>query len=278
MMIAARTGSRKSMIMQPVSNCDPRQVRRLEEKKYEERARERAREKELAKLMRELPDIVRKDRRAERRAAWSKWKSEPMLQIVSDDNVAVQTPNSAQEGGSQARADPAEHFRFLCSQQDEVPFAQLRKQRLIKMKTLSYRLKKGFDLILGRDYPEPLKDDWSIWLGHGWRDRIPSWEFEDDSDEAISNDSGESNNKRVSFAETGMNEQEEGVVLRDFSMEKARSMEKQFRGLEILESSSASTQLEGLRDTAQEEKQLFAGRDMPRPRHVHRTQSTSAIK
>jgi hypothetical protein len=214
MMNAGRTDSPIRVIMKPVSNCDPRQVRMLEEKKYSERARERAREKELAKSMTELQHIVRTDRRAERRAALSKWKLEPMLRIVSYDDVAVQTLNSAQEGRNQARADPAEHFRFLCSQQDEVPFAQLRKQRLIKMKTLSYRLKKGFDLIFGRDYPEPLKDDWSIWLGHGWRDRIPSWELEDDSDEEwsesvgsrsfdvadTSNDLGESNNKTVCFA------------------------------------------------------------------------------
>jgi len=210
LMKASMPGSCKNLIVEPVSNCDPRQVRRLEEWVYRERAREREREKELAKSMQELHHLVLEDRRAERKAAMKAWASEPTLRTVQDDDVAVQTRNSLQEERSKASliAEAKEHFSALCSKPD--PFALLRKHRLIKMKSLSYRLRKAFDIIFGRDYPEPLKDDWSIWLGHGWKDRVPSWEIEDDSTtESKSSDCGGSNDKSVD--ETEKNDQQEGV-------------------------------------------------------------------
>jgi len=47
----------------------------------------------------------------------------------------------------------------------------LRKQRLIKSRKLSSRLKRGFEVIFGLDKPEPLKDKLSIWLGENYKDK-----------------------------------------------------------------------------------------------------------
>ena len=139
--------------------------------------------------MQELHHLALEDRREKRKAAWA---SDLTLRSVHDDDLAVQTRESLQKERSKASliAEAKEHFSALCSKPEE-PFALLRKHRLIKMKSLSYRLRKAFDIIFGRDYPEPLEEDWSIWLGHGWKDRVPSWEIEDDSTtESKSSDCG----------------------------------------------------------------------------------------
>lgn len=74
---------------------------------------------------------------------------------------------SGNSGSSAETQPPAERDH----DHDIASVGALRRQRLIKIRKLSSRLKRGFVVIFGLGKPEPLKEKLSIWLGENYKDK-----------------------------------------------------------------------------------------------------------
>ena len=104
-------------------------------------------------------------------AAWSiitrgkGGKSTTSLDHVTADVNALGISGSS--GSSAETQPPAERDH----DHDIASVGALRRQRLIKSRKLSSRLKRGFEVIFGLDKPEPLKEKLSIWLGENYKDK-----------------------------------------------------------------------------------------------------------
>lgn len=229
----------------PVSNCDPRSMEQqareilddIAREKCEERAMMRARERELAKMLKEMPRVVRDHARAKKmaqeegtnlpQAAETPVSSEGHsssgnTEVVNYQHAMVEakknrvralkegyskghTTGGSREGKgkmSLSRSfrrsslpgilsklwkshDPEEAYASCDScpessaAMSSIPdhdtsiasIGALRKDRMIKSRKMSSRLKKGFQVIFGLDKPKPLVENLSIYLGENYKDK-----------------------------------------------------------------------------------------------------------